>query len=316
VVKVKSAKELLLDYDILKDGDTQAPRHEFQSYAYRLAYDLNDLENLKIYMRLAKNIERTLLEQAYAYAIDTDTKNKAKIFFWKVKDLRTKLSHQKIVNSFDYSNVIKQMTTLRNELADEIIKKNTKRFLNEEISVVKSLLLDFFKEQEKKKVNILVVGLDNLALLDLITYEKVRLFGIDWARNLTKLTKKHFDDIKISPRPRFITKDFLKNSYKLKYFDLVIVNSVWSFIPLDYEKKFLNALFDISCDKVLIGVLHSSKTGQAWDTFDAIQKKYFYFQKSVSTNDFRELIVSLRYNIKKRSKLINNKIYYLLDQKK
>jgi hypothetical protein len=61
---------------------------EFQDYAYRLAVALNDVDHKPIYMRMAKTIDRSILEQAKSFVLDANARNKAKLFMWKVRDLR------------------------------------------------------------------------------------------------------------------------------------------------------------------------------------------------------------------------------------
>lgn len=311
MAKVQSAKDILRDYDILKGDGKRHPNHEFQAYGYKLAFDLNDLENLKIYMRLAKNVERSLLEQAYAYAIDSNVENKAKIFLWKVKDLRLKVSHQKIINSFDYDNVIKQMTILRNDLASEIIKKNDKKFLSEEISIYKNILQNTFESLYKNKKNILFIGLDCLEQINFFVFSNVRIFGIEWAKNLTNMTKKKFANFQFSPKPKFITKDFKKNSYQDDYFDLIEVNC-WDFIPLGYETIFLDQVQKISKGQILINVSQSKKVDEAWNSFDFDGKKYLYFQKKETSEHFRDLINTLGMSIKDSYRLKDD-YYYLIE---
>lgn len=62
---------------------------EFQKYAYELAKELNDLPHKSLYMRLAKNTKRVLLENARNYVKDAyKVKSKAKLFMWRLKNLK------------------------------------------------------------------------------------------------------------------------------------------------------------------------------------------------------------------------------------
>lgn len=64
---------------------------EFQDYGYRLAVDLNDLQHKSLYIRLAKTVDRAILEKARQFAVDAYTaKSRAKLFMWKMKELRKK----------------------------------------------------------------------------------------------------------------------------------------------------------------------------------------------------------------------------------
>lgn len=68
---------------------------EFQDYAYRLAVALDDLPHKSVYMKMAKTVDRRVLDQALAFVADAQAKSKAKLFMWKVKQLRTELAGQR-----------------------------------------------------------------------------------------------------------------------------------------------------------------------------------------------------------------------------
>ena len=61
---------------------------EFQDYAYRLAVTLQDLEHKSLYMRLAKKYDRGMLERALTFVSDSQARSKAKLFMWKLKELK------------------------------------------------------------------------------------------------------------------------------------------------------------------------------------------------------------------------------------
>jgi hypothetical protein len=62
---------------------------EFQDFGYRLALDLDDLKHKSLYMKLAKNEERGLLEAARRFVIDADhARSKGRLFMWKLKELK------------------------------------------------------------------------------------------------------------------------------------------------------------------------------------------------------------------------------------
>jgi len=82
----KSLFELLTNYDLDKKKYIS---QEWQEYAYRLAMFLNDLRHKSLYMRLAKNTPRALLEAAKNFVTDAyQVKNKARLFMWKLKELK------------------------------------------------------------------------------------------------------------------------------------------------------------------------------------------------------------------------------------
>lgn len=62
---------------------------EFQDFGYRLAIELDDLKHKSLYIKLAKNEPRGLLESALSFVSDATTaKSKAKLFMWKLQQLR------------------------------------------------------------------------------------------------------------------------------------------------------------------------------------------------------------------------------------
>lgn len=68
---------------------------EFQDYGYRLAVELNDLTHKSLYIKLAKTVERGLLERARSFVSDANAQSKAKLFMWKLKELRQELQEKK-----------------------------------------------------------------------------------------------------------------------------------------------------------------------------------------------------------------------------
>ena len=61
---------------------------EFQNFALKLAEELDDYEHRAIYMRLAKTVHRSILEQALSFVVDSNAKNKGGLFMWKLAELR------------------------------------------------------------------------------------------------------------------------------------------------------------------------------------------------------------------------------------
>jgi hypothetical protein len=64
--------------------------YEFQKYAYDLAKELNDLSHKSLYMRLAKNTPRALLENARNFVKDAyKVDSKGRLFMWKLSKLKS-----------------------------------------------------------------------------------------------------------------------------------------------------------------------------------------------------------------------------------
>lgn len=82
----QSIGNLLLQYDFDKK---KYITREFQDYGYRLAMELNDEKNKSLYIKLAKEEERKLLEQARTFVKDaSNVRSKGKLFMWALAKLR------------------------------------------------------------------------------------------------------------------------------------------------------------------------------------------------------------------------------------
>ncbi len=78
--------------NILKDFDWDKKKYiskEFQDSGYRLAEELGDLGHKALYIKLAKEIPRPILEQARNYVKDaSNARSKARLFMWKLNELK------------------------------------------------------------------------------------------------------------------------------------------------------------------------------------------------------------------------------------
>ncbi len=64
-------------------------KHEFQDFGLRMATNLNDMKHKSLYIKLAKNEDRVLLQKALSYTMDyPKARNKGSIFMWKLKELK------------------------------------------------------------------------------------------------------------------------------------------------------------------------------------------------------------------------------------
>jgi len=84
-VQPQSLGDILKKFDPL--GDKYISR-EFQKYGYDLAMELNDLDHKALYIKMAKEIPRAILEKARYFVKDSKARSKAKLFMWKVRELR------------------------------------------------------------------------------------------------------------------------------------------------------------------------------------------------------------------------------------
>src|SRR3990172_9178044 len=79
--------------DVIKkyklDDKNKTISREFQLYAYDLAVELNDLAHKSLYMRLAKNTPRGLMESARSFVKDAqNARSKGRLFMWRLKQLK------------------------------------------------------------------------------------------------------------------------------------------------------------------------------------------------------------------------------------
>lgn len=79
-----------------KDDEDKYISREFQKYGYELAKELEDLKNKSLYIKLAKETPRGLLENARNFVKDAyQVKSKPRLFMWKLKQLRAQNSDVK-----------------------------------------------------------------------------------------------------------------------------------------------------------------------------------------------------------------------------
>lgn len=72
----------------IEDGDKYVSR-EFQKYAYDLAVELGDLPHKSLYMKLAKDTPRILLDRARSFVKDAENAySKGRLFMWKLAQLK------------------------------------------------------------------------------------------------------------------------------------------------------------------------------------------------------------------------------------
>lgn len=68
---------------------------EFQTFGLHLAEQLDDYKHKSLYIKLAKTVHRSILEQALSFCVDSNAKNKGALFMWKLKELR-KSNNEKV----------------------------------------------------------------------------------------------------------------------------------------------------------------------------------------------------------------------------
>jgi hypothetical protein len=84
---MQKVSDIIKKYKI-DDTDKYVSR-EFQKYAYDLAVELGDLKHKSLYMKLAKETPRILLEKARSFVKDAINANsKGRLFMWKLSQLK------------------------------------------------------------------------------------------------------------------------------------------------------------------------------------------------------------------------------------
>jgi len=79
--------------DVLKKFEIDEDKYisrEFQQYGYDLATELGDEKHKALYIKLAKETPRGLLEAARSFVKDApNVRSRGKLFMWKLKQLKT-----------------------------------------------------------------------------------------------------------------------------------------------------------------------------------------------------------------------------------
>jgi hypothetical protein len=82
---MQSIKSVLNKYNPTTDKYIS---REFQTFGLHLAESLNDYKHRSLYIKLAKTVHRSVLEEALSFAVDSNANNKGALFMWKLKEIR------------------------------------------------------------------------------------------------------------------------------------------------------------------------------------------------------------------------------------
>lgn len=70
-------------------------KYEFQAYGNRLAEEFNDTKHRSLYIKLAKEEDRNLLEAARLHVMGAENiTQKGRLFMWKLSDLKKESSEK------------------------------------------------------------------------------------------------------------------------------------------------------------------------------------------------------------------------------
>src|SRR5579859_29899 len=86
-VDMQSIKSVLTKFNPTTDKYIS---REFQTFGLHLAESLNDYKHRSLYIKLAKTVHRSILEEALSFSIDSNARNKGALFMWKLKTLKIK----------------------------------------------------------------------------------------------------------------------------------------------------------------------------------------------------------------------------------
>ncbi|MDP2860730.1 MAG: hypothetical protein Q8N98_03370 [bacterium] len=85
-VKFQSVGQILGGINLNRDKYIS---REFQSYGYRLAEELGDIRRKALYIKLAKDTPREILEKARLFVKSAaNVRNRGKLFMWKLGEIR------------------------------------------------------------------------------------------------------------------------------------------------------------------------------------------------------------------------------------
>ena len=85
---MKSLKDLIEEK---KKGETSKNKYvsrEYQDFGYRLAMELADEKHKALYIKLAKTVDRAILEKCRSFVLDSNANNKGALFMWKLGQLK------------------------------------------------------------------------------------------------------------------------------------------------------------------------------------------------------------------------------------
>lgn len=90
---MQSVKAILQKFNPLEDKYIS---REFQKYGYELSRELGDLRRKALYIKLAKEVPRNLLDEARGFVKDAGhVKSKPRLFMWKLKSLKEERARQR-----------------------------------------------------------------------------------------------------------------------------------------------------------------------------------------------------------------------------
>ncbi len=248
----------------ISEEKSRHPKYEFQAFAYKIAHDLGDLENLHIYMSLLKKVERIFIEEAYTFAVDSSSVNKKKVFLWKLKQLRNSRDLQIQNNDYTFENVLKRMRIFRDKYHAKILLRydHCDEFVNFvctnlTYSKYKKVLLICFPYKD------LIMNLQKLS-------NNISFY--DYSKSIQNYINNLFKHLKL-----LSWKNILKLPKSSTKYDLIILDHIFSIIPFEYELLFFESINKLlsSTSQVFIRIKLSDNKKQYWVNLKDTQDYYF-----------------------------------------
>lgn len=81
---MKTIKDVLKNFNPLEDKYVS---REYQSFGVHLSEKLEDEDHKSLYIKLAKDLPRPVLEEALRFVVDSGARRKGALFMWKLKEM-------------------------------------------------------------------------------------------------------------------------------------------------------------------------------------------------------------------------------------
>ena len=82
---MRDIKSILKSFNPLEDKYVS---REYQSYGVHLAEKLEDSAHKSLYIKLAKDLPRPVLEEVLRFVVDSGARRKGALFMWKLKEMK------------------------------------------------------------------------------------------------------------------------------------------------------------------------------------------------------------------------------------
>jgi hypothetical protein len=302
--KFKTAKDILSSHDFLESRakSQKYVKHEFQDYAYRLAVDLGDLRHRALYMKLAKTVDRTTLEQAAAWCMDYEKeKNKGKLFMWKLAQLRAANELKLAMRNLDHEFVMQRMAKLFDAMHTAINAKQ-----KSQLEVKQKLVVELYhmlpeEIRRAKKLPKVLLGLGGAGIeTKLWKGIDVKIQGIGISPALVRAAKTANSEAKIIRKPTF-----LKNTFDKHEFDIVWLSRLWELVPLESEVKYIKEIKRLTRREgyVFVEACLGETEQQKWSEFTIKEKSEIYFEKINTAATFETRFAAAGFKLITRGKL-------------